>query len=68
MKTLTRFSLFASMLLVTATLHAADETGFKPLFDGQSLGQWDGDKLFWRVEGGSIIGETTARGASSSTS
>ena len=60
MKTLTRFSLFASMLLVTAALHAADETGFKPLFDGQSLGQWDGDKMFWRVEGGSIIGETTA--------
>ena len=44
-----------------ATLTAAvDETGFKSLFDGTSLGKWDGDKMFWRVDNGAIVGETTA--------
>jgi len=37
-----------------------EETGFKPIFDGQSLKGWDGDPDFWRVEGGVMIGETKA--------
>ena len=50
-----------STLLLSATIaFAADEPGFKPLFDGQSLGQWDGDKTFWHVEHGAIVGKTTA--------
>lgn len=36
-----------------------DRTGFQPIFDGASLKNWDGDPTFWRVEGGSIVGEST---------
>jgi Domain of Unknown Function (DUF1080) len=36
-----------------------DRTGFKPIFDGTSLKNWDGDPTFWRVENGSIVGEST---------
>lgn len=42
-----------------ALLHA-DESGFKPIFDGQSLAGWDGNTQFWRVEDGAITGQTTA--------
>jgi hypothetical protein len=34
--------------------------GFTQIFDGASLKGWDGDPTFWRVEDGSIVGETTA--------
>jgi hypothetical protein len=33
--------------------------GFQSIFDGTLKG-WDGDPKFWRAEGGSLIGETTA--------
>lgn len=36
-----------------------DEGAFRPIFDGESLEGWDGDVRFWRVEAGSIVGETT---------
>jgi hypothetical protein len=36
-----------------------DHTGFRQIFDGQQLGQWDGDPRFWRVENGAIVGEST---------
>ena len=35
-------------------------TGFDKIFDGATLTNWDGDPTFWRVEGGAIVGETTA--------
>jgi hypothetical protein len=35
-------------------------TGFDRIFDGATLTNWDGDTTFWRVEGGAIVGETTA--------
>ena len=34
--------------------------GFESIFDGASMKGWDGDPTFWRVEGGAIVGETTA--------
>ena len=34
--------------------------GFTSIFDGTTLKGWDGDPKFWRVEGGAILGETTA--------
>jgi hypothetical protein len=40
-----------------------DRTGFRAIFDGTTLGQWDGDPAFWRVEAGAIVGETTAQRA-----
>ena len=36
-----------------------DEPGFTPIFDGQSLKGWEGDPTYWRVEGGSLVGEIT---------
>jgi hypothetical protein len=41
------------------TIPPAEETGFRPLFDGKSLDGWDGDPKFWRVENGAMVGETT---------
>lgn len=38
-----------------------DATGFTPIFDGTSLSGWDGDQAFWRVEGGVLVGESTAK-------
>jgi len=37
-----------------------DHDGYTPLFDGVSLDGWDGNRKFWRVEGGAIVGESTA--------
>lgn len=37
-----------------------EETGFRSIFDGQTMKAWDGDPNFWRVEGGVMIGETKA--------
>lgn len=37
-----------------------DSAGFTALFDGKSLAGWEGAEGFWRVEDGSIVGETTA--------
>lgn len=35
-----------------------DHTGFESIFDG-SMKSWDGDPSFWRVEDGSLVGEST---------
>jgi hypothetical protein len=35
-----------------------DTTGFTQIFDGRTLSGWDGDPVFWRVENGSIVGES----------
>ncbi len=38
---------------------AGDETGFEPIFDGQSLDGWEGDATYWRAEDGVLVGEIT---------
>src|SRR5579871_3024311 len=35
------------------------ESGFQTIFDGKTMGGWDADPEFWRVEGGAIVGETS---------
>lgn len=35
---------------------AADENGFKPLFDGQSFAGWEGNQKVFRIEQGAIVG------------
>jgi hypothetical protein len=35
-----------------------EETGFTQIFDGKTLSGWDCDSDFWRVENGSIVGES----------
>jgi hypothetical protein len=37
-----------------------EESGFRKIFDGQSLKGWDCDPDFWRVEDGAMVGETKA--------
>jgi len=37
-----------------------DHAGFVSIFDGSTLKGWDGDTKFWRVDGGAIVGQTTA--------
>lgn len=34
--------------------------GFRDIFDGKTLANWEGDPALWRVESGAIVGETTA--------
>ncbi len=54
---------FCLTALVAAGLSspvAGDHHGaFERLFDGRSLEGWDGDPRFWRVEDGTIVGQTT---------
>jgi len=40
-------------------LNFEDHAGYVQLFDGVSLKGWDGDPSIWRVEDGSIVGEST---------
>ncbi len=40
-------------------LLAADEAGFETIFDGKTLDGWDGNPEFWRVEEGTLTGQTT---------
>jgi 3-keto-disaccharide hydrolase len=44
-------------------LAAGDHTGFESIFDGSSMKGWDGDPAFWRAEGGSLVGQSTAENA-----
>lgn len=36
-----------------------DHTGWKTMFDGETLNGWDGNKSIWHVEGGAIVAEST---------
>lgn len=55
-----RFAALALALLALAPLaHAATESGFKPIFDGQTLAGWDGNKDVWSVRDGALTGVTT---------
>jgi len=58
-----RFMLLVALSLLVlpaaAPLMAADEEGFRTIFDGKTLEGWDGNPKFWRVDDGAIVGETT---------
>ena len=62
MKFTLRILLPALVLLLTHFSHATHhevEEGFKSLFNGKNLNDWDGIDKFWRVENGAIVGQTT---------
>ncbi|MDX1950586.1 MAG: family 16 glycoside hydrolase [Verrucomicrobiota bacterium] len=40
-------------------LNAAEESGFKSIFNGKDLSGWDGNPKFWSVKDGAINGTTT---------
>ena len=49
-----------AVLLATASGKAADkEDGFRSIFDGKTLKNWDGNPKFWKVVDGTITGQTT---------
>jgi hypothetical protein len=56
--TSTLFTLATSALL-SLPAFAADEAGFKPIFNGKDLTGWEGRKEHWTVEDGAITGTTT---------
>jgi hypothetical protein len=47
-----------------APLDFNDHEGYVSIFDGVSLKGWDGNKKFWRVEDGAIVGESTPQNPS----
>ncbi len=47
-----------TFVMAVASLLAADEAGFRPLFDGKTLQGWDGDPRLWSVKDGAIVGST----------
>jgi hypothetical protein len=54
---MTFLALFAGLIVLPA---AADEDGFRTIFNGKDLSGWDGDPRLWSVKDGVIHGETTA--------
>jgi type 1 glutamine amidotransferase len=48
------------LLLATGPTTPLKADDFKAIFDGKSLDGWDGNPEFWRVEDGTITGQTTA--------
>lgn len=53
----------SGLLLLLTGLFAspalAGDDGFRPIFDGKTLKDWDGNPKFWRVEDGTLTGQTT---------
>lgn len=60
MKITTRLSVALAIALAAVRLHAADEDGFKHLFNGSNLNGWDGNPAFWSFSDGVVRGKTTA--------
>ncbi len=53
-------ALWGASLFATAGFTAEPESGYRLIFDGKSLDDWDGNPKFWRVEDNAITGQTTA--------
>src|SRR5262245_48695356 len=43
----------------SSPLPDVDISDFTSIFDGQSLGDWDGDSKYWKVEDGKLVGTVT---------
>jgi hypothetical protein len=52
--------LFALLSCSALALAGETEQGFTPIFDGKTLDGWEGNPELWRVEDGTITGQTTA--------
>ena len=50
-------AILSSFILLKA--NPDESTGFKQIFDGKSLQDWDGDSTYWSVEDGCIVGRVT---------
>ena len=45
--------------IIEEACKTADE-GFKPIFNSKDLSEWEGDKRFWSIQNGEIIGQITS--------
>ena len=52
-------NLFGALLVSALTLTAADEAGFKSIFNGKDLTGWEGRTNHWSVQDDAITGVTT---------
>ena len=59
MRVATWMMALAALCSFGAMTHAQDD-GWVSIFDGKTLDKWDGNPEFWRVEDGTITGQTTA--------
>ena len=50
--------LMAAVALLCVSIDAAEDPGFKPLFNGKDLAGWEGDFSLWKVDGDSIVGDS----------
>jgi hypothetical protein len=50
---------FGGMFSEPDPIDNSDHTGWKSMFDGQTLAGWDGNKDIWHVEDGSIVAVST---------
>jgi len=53
-------ALMALVALSGSLTAMAQDDGWVSIFDGKTLDKWDGNPDFWRVEDGTITGQTTA--------
>ena len=54
-----RSGLFALVVVTSSVLGlAAEEPGYRSLFNGKDLAGWDGDTTLWKVEAESIVGDS----------
>lgn len=57
---LTAGAVVIGLTLAVCAGRAADEDGFRPLFNGKDLAGWDGNPALWSVREGAISGRTSA--------
>ncbi len=50
--------LLAACVILPLSIQAADEPGYRPLFNGKDLTGWDGDTMLWKVADNSIVGDS----------
>lgn len=62
-----RNSLILCTLVFALLSPSSADEGFKKLFDGKSLTGWRGDKSYWRVVDGTIVGDTKPTGMQQNT-
>ena len=55
-----RWFLGLAVLWIGVSAAPAAEEGFKAIFDGKSLDGWEGNTEVWKVENGTITGQTSA--------
>jgi len=50
--------LFVFLVVVAASIQAADEPGYRSLFNGKDLSGWVGDESLWKVADECIVGDS----------